>query len=219
MSPLVFLAGVLAAATLVQEAPPSFLSWSQKQAESIGAAMRVQGRVGSAFDLRLLKTERSYNYKLMATWLTPDVIRATARLRQLTLRISNAEARDAAEQAISRSETTFMVEIDPREGSGVIPVDWLVLLVPKQGKEDAGPAIRGVFRPEHRENPLLAGVIRRNYDYDRFWVDFPMTTGGRPAIPVTADSIDLIARIYEKEGRVSWPLKESMTGWFPESRQ
>ena len=40
------------------------------RAQAIGKAAYVQGRVGGIFDTRILKTERSYNYKLAATWMT-----------------------------------------------------------------------------------------------------------------------------------------------------
>jgi len=45
-----------------------WLTWSAASAERTGKAGYVQGRVGGFFDGRLLKTERSYNYKLAATW-------------------------------------------------------------------------------------------------------------------------------------------------------
>jgi len=45
--------------------------------------MRANGRVGGWFDARVVHTEHSYNYKLRATWLTPEVIRASARMIQL----------------------------------------------------------------------------------------------------------------------------------------
>ena len=84
------LAGILglliAVAPLLLEARSNtddYLKWSNKQALAVGEQMYKKGRVGGAFDMRVLKTDRAYNYKLAATWLTPDVIRATARLAQL----------------------------------------------------------------------------------------------------------------------------------------
>ena len=53
-----------------------WLRWPAARAQGIGKAAYVKGRVGGILDTRLLKTERSYNYKLGATWMTPDVIRA-----------------------------------------------------------------------------------------------------------------------------------------------
>lgn len=78
----------LAAACLIAwahalRAQPEYTTWSAKQATSIGTGAYVRGRVGGLFDGRILKTERAYNYKLAATWMTPSVIRASARLIQL----------------------------------------------------------------------------------------------------------------------------------------
>lgn len=85
---------VVASCVLAAQAQPdAYLSWSAKQAETVGQQSYQKGRVGSAFDLRLLKTDRAYNYKLAATWLTPDVIRATARLAQLRDRLSEGDTR------------------------------------------------------------------------------------------------------------------------------
>jgi hypothetical protein len=85
--------------------PEPYLSWSASEAEAIGRASYKQGRVGGIFDMRGLKTERSYNYKLAATWLSPDVIRATARLLQLRSRLSDAETRGLVAEADPRDLT------------------------------------------------------------------------------------------------------------------
>ncbi|HEX9698135.1 MAG TPA: hypothetical protein VGD06_01640, partial [Acidobacteriota bacterium] len=61
----------------------SYLSWDERRAVEIGRSFREDGRVGGIFDTRILSTNRSYNYKLRATWMTPEVIRASARLAQL----------------------------------------------------------------------------------------------------------------------------------------
>ncbi len=196
--------GVLAA----QADPNAYLSWSAKQAETVGREMYQKGRVGGVFDLRVLKTDRAYNYKLAGTWLTPDVIRATARLAQLNGRLSDAETRDLVKTAEAAGDTVVMVEIDPREGSGVIPNDWQAFLQPK-GRPDA--AVRGTISPQLREVKALAGVLRRNYDYDRFWVTFPLTgpKGGR-LFSASDQGAELVVRIYEKEGHVEWPIPSSM---------
>jgi hypothetical protein len=100
------------------------------------------------------------------------------------------------------------VEIDPREGSGVIPNDWQAFLQPKD-RPDA--AVRGTVKPELRDVKALAGVLRRNYDYDRFWVAFPMvSTAGAPLLAATDANAELVVRIYDKEGRVDWPIPPSM---------
>ncbi|RPI53394.1 MAG: hypothetical protein EHM55_13935 [Acidobacteria bacterium] len=91
-------------------AESSYLTWTSAQAEQIGRSYRVNGRVGGAFDLRLLHTDRSYNYKLRATWLTPEVIRATARLAQIADALSNAQTQALVTQAEAVGDTVIMVE-------------------------------------------------------------------------------------------------------------
>lgn len=203
--------GLLAALCLAvplagQQADESWLSWPAARAEAIGKQAYVRGRVGGWFDTRMLKTERSYNYKLAATWMTPEVVRASARLVQITRRLDEAAARKLVADAEAAANTVVMVEIDPREGAGVIPNDWLALL-----RFDGGEPITGTSTPALRELPALAGVLRRNYDYDRFWVAFPLVgDDGTPLMPEHAARATLIVRIYDKEGRVEWPVPFSM---------
>jgi hypothetical protein len=186
----------------------AYLSWPARRAETVGREMYQTGRVGGRFDLRVLKTDRAYNYKLAATWLTPDVIRATARLAQLNERLSDVETRALVKTAEAVGDTVVMVEIDPREGSGVIPNDWQAFLQPENHPDGA---VRGTITPQLREVKALAGVLRRNYDYDRFWVTFPLTgpTGGR-LFSSNDQSVELVVRIYEKEGHVQWPIPASL---------
>ena len=213
-------AGMIAAAALsallsAQAPPPApptaesvYLGWSAQQAEAIGKQAYQRGRVGGIFDTRILKTERSYNYKLAATWLTPEVVRATARLAQLRSRYSDDETRRLVHDAEAVADTVVMVEIDPREGSGVIPLDWEAFLQPKDAP---ARAVRGENAPALREVPALAGVLRRNYDYDRFWVKFPLRTrDGKPLFTDGDAKAELIVRILDKEGRVSWPIPKSI---------
>lgn len=183
------------------QAADAYLAWTASHAEAVGRSSYKPGRVGGLFDTRMLKTERSYNYKLVATWLTPDVIRATARLNQLRSRLSEEATRALVAEAESIEGTVVIVEIDPREGSGVIPNDWEAFLQPK-GRPDE--AVKGVNSPRLREVKALAGVIRRNYDYDRFWVVFP--TKDVSYLRADVLEVELVVRIHEKEGRVSWPM-------------
>lgn len=184
-------------------AEEAYLTWTAKQAEAIGTNAYRRGRVGGIFDTRMLKTERSYNYKLAATWLTPDAIRATARLLQLRSRLSDDETRALVAEAEAISGTVVIVEIDPREGSGVIPNEWEAFLQPK---DRPAQAVRGTVTPRLRDVKALAGVLRRNYDYDRFWVVFPLQQGGGPVFTSSDRMAELIVRIHDKEGRVEWPI-------------
>jgi hypothetical protein len=175
----------------------AYFSWAANHAQSIGEGAYRRGRVGGFLDGRLLKTERAYNYKLAATLLSPSVIRASARLLQLRSRLSTEAAAALVTEAEGTPGIIVMIEIDPREGSGVIPPDWEAFLQPKGRPESAA---RGADTPALRNVKALAGVLRRNYDYDRFWVVFP----GPVSVP-DAGSIELVVRIHDKEGRVEWP--------------
>lgn len=192
---------------LTSQAGEDWLTWSESRARGIGKAAYATGRVGGFFDTRLLKTERSYNYKLAATWLTPDVIRATARIAQLNGRLSDADAKAMVAEADAAGDTVVMVEIDPREGSGVIPTDWSAFLQPVLSDGAPGKGVRGVDTPKLRDVKALAGTLRRNYDYDRFWVVFPLThEDGTPVLQADAVFAELVVRINDREGRTKWPI-------------
>jgi hypothetical protein len=195
-------AGTTSSAVTADEA---YLAWSAAQAETVGKRAYQRGRVGGWFDTRLLKTERSYNYKVAATWLTPEVIRASARLHQLRSRLDPDQTRALVAEAEAAGGTVIMIEIDPREGSGVIPLDWQAFLQPRG---NASAAVVGVNTPHLRSVKALTGVLRRNYDYDRFWVVFPDAPDApylRPGVGV----VELVVRIHNQEGRVEWqtPLR------------
>lgn len=204
---------VLIAALGGQAVDDSWLTWPLSRAQAIGKAAYVQGRVGGIFDLRMLKTERAYNYKLAATWMTPDVIRATARSLQLTDRLSDDQAKAMVAEAEKVGDTVVMIEIDPREGSGVIPNDWSAFLQAEAPEGAPARTARGVDTPSLREVKALAGVLRRNYDYDRFWVVFPLTLAdGKPLFGAADLQAELVVRIAGREGRVRWPIPAALRG-------
>jgi hypothetical protein len=199
----VLLAGGLAArgTQSAQSPDDAYLSWPAAQAQSIGESAYKRGRVGGFFDGRLLKTERAYNYKLAATLFSRSVIRASARMLQLRGRLTAEQTRNLVVEAEAAGGTVVMIEIDPREGSGVIPLEWQAFLQPKS---QAAAAVAGVNSPELRQLKAFAGVLRRNYDYDRFWMVFP----GRPDVAYAKPGlpgIELVVRINDQEGRVDWP--------------
>jgi len=97
-----------------------------------------------------------------------------------------------------------LVEIDPREGSGVIPRDWAAFLGPK-GADAA--AVRGTSRPELDKLKGLRGVYRRDYNYEQFWVVFPARReDGQPLFGPEDDGAELTVRILDKEGHVSFKV-------------
>ena len=107
---------VLVAGVRAQQTGDStaYLQWSQQEAESVGKSTYHDGKVGSrvlfewlGVDTRGLKTERAQNYKIRATWFTPEVIRASARSAQLKDHLTDKETQ-ALVAACSRS---------PRAGS------------------------------------------------------------------------------------------------------
>ena len=197
----------LTALTYGLHAQEEYSTWSAKQATAIGTGAYVQGRVGGRFDRRVLKTERAQNYKLAATWITPSVIRASARLIQLAERLSDQQTAALIAEAETQDGTVVMVEIDPREGSGVIPNDWAAFLEPITNGARGKP-VRGVDTPKLRDVKALAGVLRRNYDYDRFWVVFPLKhEDGEAVLPGNFSEAQLTVRIYDREGTVRWPAQ------------
>lgn len=205
-------AALLSTANGHAQAPSTdaYLNWTAKQASEIGKTMRASGRVGGAFDLRVVHTERAYNYKLRATWLTPEAIRASARVVQLAERLSDEHVRALVVEAEAAGDTVVMVEIDPREGSGVIPNDWTALLQPKRPAEPP-VAARGTFNPRLRAAKALSGVVRRDYDYDIFWVVFALVDeAAQPIFTQAGEEAELVVRIYNKEGRVSWRVPASV---------
>ena len=188
-----------------------YLTWSADQAVNIGKSWRVNGRVGGAFDLRVIHTEHSYNYKLRATLMTPEVIRATARLEQIRLHLTNEQTRALVEEAERGNNLVALVEIDAREGSGVIPLDWRSDLRPNGTKAGSSSIMSGISTPALRNVKALSGVARRDYAYDIFWVVFPlMDQIGNPAWESVPGNIELVVGIYNKEGHVTWTVSDPL---------
>lgn len=208
---VVFADGLSDRPALAGEIGDAYLSWNAAQADAIGKKMRSAGRIGGIFDFRGIHTERSYNFKLRATWLTPDVVRAVARLEQFRKRLSDDKTRRLVEEAESAGDTVILVEIDPREGSGVIPSDWQAYLQPKGEEPGSNNSVLGANIPDLREAKGLAGVYQRDYNYDLFWVVFPLVgPDGKSILTDSTQEAELIVRIYNKQGRVTWPVPESI---------
>ena len=202
----------------VQESSDSYLSWDMRRAEAVGRSTYGKGRVGTwsqlCFHCRLLKTERATGYKLRATWFTPEVIRASARQEQIKSRLSDDQIRALVHEAEAAGDTIVMVEIDPDEGSGVVPLDWDAFLGPRGGmsKElDSDLFVSGVKVGTLRKQKALQGVRRRNYDYDRFWIVFPLVReDGTPLFSSQDKEAALVVSIYERDGIVRWPIPASI---------
>jgi hypothetical protein len=186
---------------------PDWLEWSQNDADGVVRTMAARGRIGGG--RRLLNTERARSYKLVATWLTPQVLRASARRIQLRDRVSDDQATALLGDLEAAGHTIVMIELDPDEGSGVIPLDWSAFLQPRSAPDRA---VMGVKMPTARDVKVLAGVSERNYDYDRFWVEFPTRRQtGEPVFTPADREAELIVRIYDREGRVTWRIPSDVT--------
>lgn len=189
----------------------SYLSWTSSHAENIGKSTRENGKAGGSFDLRVISTNKAINYSLRATLMTPEVIKAAARITQLKDRLSNEQTRTIVKDADAAGDLVIMIEINPNEGSGVIPLDWRVFLQPKGLPTGTGGAIPGTKSPQLRKVPALSGLYGRNYEYDVFWVVFPLVDENkRPLLPIDAGEIQLIVGIYGSEARISWKMSESI---------
>jgi hypothetical protein len=190
-------AAVLGAANLLS-GQDEFLKWDAKRAREIALSGRVNGQVGKSLDFRVTATDRSYNFKLRATWLTPEIIRALARIEQEL-------------KALSALETQQLVAAATASGSGIIPSDWVALLGPRQLNQSVPRAVRGTSRPDLRNLPALAVVPPRDYSYEVFWVVFPAIgpDGQRLFAPGDTEA-ELSVRIQGKVGKVRLPVPESI---------
>jgi hypothetical protein len=194
----------------------TFLTWSRNDATKIGAAMRRRDSVGNRFTVRGLRTERAISYDMRATWLTPDVMRATARLLQLNERLTPERAVALVKEAEAAGDAVFLVELDPNEGSGVIPNEWTALLQPKGLPRGETGGATGRIVPALRDVRALAGVFRRDYTFDVFWVVFPLQSdAGRPLFDAATTDAELVVNIQGQEAVVSWPMPEYVRSRMP----
>lgn len=207
---------LMALPAIPQKASEGYLSWNSRKVKIVSDSMYGKGRVGRwgifCYHCRLLKTDQSTGYKLRAMWFTPEVIRASARQEQLKRRLPDDKVRKMVQEAEAVGDTVIMVEIDPDEGSGVIPLDWDAFFGPKRGKElDENYFVYGVNKRKLRKLKALTSVRRRNYDYDRFWVIFPLLMeDGTPLFSAEDSEAALVVSIYGREGIVRWKIPASI---------
>ncbi len=157
-----------------QTSDDAYLTWTAQQAERIAKSTRENGKAGGNFDLRVISTNKAINYGLRATLMTPEVIRATARYTQIRERLTEVEVKSLVEQAEAAGDLVVMIEINPNEGSGVVPLNWKAFLQPKGLPAGSPGTVSGKQAPHFRKAPLLSGLHGRNYEYDVFWVVFPL---------------------------------------------
>ncbi len=194
-----------------QAVSEDYLSWDLGQAERIGKSTREKGRAGGLFDLRVISTNKAINYSVRATLMSPEVIRASARINQLKQRLSVEETRKIVHDAEAAGDIVVMIEINPNEGSGVIPLDWRVFLQPKGLAPGQPGAIAGIKSPHLKKVSALSGLYSRNYEYDVFWVTFPLVDENKePLLPTDVSDIQLVVGIYSSEARISWKVSDSI---------
>ena len=203
---VVSLAVSLSAAVIA--AADDYLTWSSDRAETVAKSTRVKDSAGQSWwDTRGRRTERSMKYDVVATWMTPEVIQASARIFQLRDGLSAEATKALVAEADKPGQTVVMIEIDPHEGSGVIPLDWQAYLLPFTGAKGIDGAVSGVGTPALRDVKALAGVVRRDYAYDRFWMVFPLKSGdGTPLFGPMTTHAEVVVRIHDKEARMKWPI-------------
>ncbi len=124
--------------------------------------------------------------------------------------MDDVKAMELVRDAEDRGDSVILVEIDPREGSGIIPNDWVALLRPKT-EDGSGRTVPGANHPELRSVKALSGTNRRDYAYDVFWLVFPLATPeGEPLFGDGDREAELVIRVGGKEGRVSWLIPRSI---------
>jgi hypothetical protein len=196
--------------SIAQSQKEDYLSWTSKQAFNIGTKWRVAGRVGWGSRLDLFSSENCF-YDVRATLMTSEAIRAAARLEQLRRHFTDAETHELVMEAEKVAGLVVVIEINPREGSGIIPLTWHAILQPKGAKEDSPLAILGINRPDLRQLRALTTVAPRNYNYDVFWVVFPMKDRqGKLIWETPPDMIEIVINIGDKHGRMSWRVNDSL---------
>jgi hypothetical protein len=194
---------ILLAAALWAHSQTPLPAVPEKTARQMLSSMRAAGTVGGA-DFRVTATDHSYNYKLRATWITPEVAGAAGRLLTIVRGLDEKPASAAAAVAAKPESWFVLVELDPREGSGVIPNEWVARFGPKGEPEHqivGHPiAIEGDWK-------TLLGAFPRDYAYDIFVVEFPRKhSDGSAVLPPGTGEAELSVRIYNKQGRAHWQI-------------
>lgn len=143
--------------------------------------------------------------------MSPEAIRAAARLEQLRRHLTDDETRTLVSEAEKIDGLVVYIELNPREGSGVIPLDWHTTLRPKGTQNDSPLAIGGTSMPALRHIKALTRVGPRDYLYDVFWVLFQIRDKqGKLIWETPPDEIDLVVEINDMRGRVSWRVSDSL---------
>jgi hypothetical protein len=187
-----------------------YATMTPSQAQKIGKEMTVQGHVDGA-SWRVYSTNKATSYQYRVTWLTPSVIKATARLEQFRQRLTNAEVQQMIDEAENAGPTVFLVELDAIEGSGVIPPDWQAFLQQEGLPVGDEGCMKGQSTPELWKVKGLVGTMSRDYKYDRFWIVFPLLRkNGQQLFSAGVKKAELIIRINDKEDKAIFKIPEDI---------
>jgi len=188
--------------------PEAYLSWSEKQAEAVILAVMVKGRIAGTRQ-GVLNTDAPQKYDVRAIWMTPEVVRASTRLIQLAERLSEQETQALVKEAEAAGVLVVLIEVDPDEGSGVVPINWDAFLQARGAPPVA--VVRGFENRRLQELRVLHNVVPRNYKYDRFWMVFPtQTKAGNPVFSAADREAELTVRIRGRETTLRWAIPDSI---------
>jgi hypothetical protein len=189
-----------------------FLRWSEADARRVVQGARQTGTAGSRlWDGRVKDTHRSSRYKVRAILWTPRALRAAARLVQLRERLSNAETLALLAAVESRPLHVASIEIDPIEGSGVLPHDETRFFLQRPGDESA--SVRAVEATDITGLPLFHKFEKRDWAYELLVTAFPRALeSGEPLAAAGAAALELVVEIGGKGEHLSFPLDGATGG-------
>ena len=72
-------------------------------------------------------------------------------MEQLRRHFTDAETQELVMEAEKIDGLVAIIEINPREGSGIIPLTWHAILQPKGANEGSPLSIVGINRPDLRQ--------------------------------------------------------------------
>jgi hypothetical protein len=76
--------------------------------------------------------------------------------------------------------------------------------------------VKGTVSPALRSLKGLSGTFQRDYAYDVYWVVFPLYgANGEALFPDSASEAELLVSISNKQGKVVWPIPESIRNRKP----
>ncbi|MBC7924868.1 MAG: hypothetical protein H7039_04355 [Bryobacteraceae bacterium] len=138
-------------------------------------------------------------------------------MEQISKALSSDETRTLVAAGLAAGEIVIQVEIDPREGSGIVPSDWTALLGARSenssyatsGEPSGYLVVGGRSTPSLAEVRSLAAVPPRDYSYQLFWLVFPRhEDDGKPIFSATDKEAELSVSIQGKTGKLRWAIPE-----------